>query len=166
MDILRERGNRPPFLDFEFIEEMDDEVVKEWTGLNRVQFQDLFLSVPSLSGERRPKTALGLWLAKSGTGETDERLASLVSQSRSTFEKIMGRAREALTAEFVPRHLGIGVGITREIVRAHQTTVATELFCDIDKVALYLMAPTSISRRVPTMPFKGLATVVTSIARF
>jgi hypothetical protein len=60
VDILRERGNRPPFLGFEFIEEMDDEVVREWTGLNRVQFQDLFLSVPSLSRERRPKTALGL----------------------------------------------------------------------------------------------------------
>jgi hypothetical protein len=30
------------------------------------------------------------------------------------------------------------VGITREIFRAHQTTVATELFCDIDKVAVVL----------------------------
>jgi hypothetical protein len=73
VDIFRERGNRPPFLDFEFIEEMDDEVVRKWTGLNRVQFQDLFLGVPSLSGESRPKTALGLWLVKNTTGKTDER---------------------------------------------------------------------------------------------
>ena len=76
MDLLRNQASRPPFLDFEYVEEMGDKLVKEWTGLTVAQFNDLFLGVPSLIQEEKthPKTALGIYLANSRTGETNERL--------------------------------------------------------------------------------------------
>jgi hypothetical protein len=139
VDILRSRSERPPFLDFEYVEEMDDEVVREWTGLGRAHFTDLFLSVPSLSNteKRRPKTVLGVWLAKSRTGETNQRLASLVGLSRSSMKKMIGEARKALSDEWVPLHLGM-FRITRDVLKSHMTTVAEELFCNADKVAVVM----------------------------
>jgi hypothetical protein len=65
----------------------------------------------------------------------DKRIASLMGLSRPTFERQAKAAREALTAEMVPRHLGIS-RMTRDILRSHLTTVAEELFCDGGKVAV------------------------------
>jgi hypothetical protein len=30
VDLLRNQASRPPFLDFEYVEEMGDKLVKEW----------------------------------------------------------------------------------------------------------------------------------------
>jgi hypothetical protein len=140
VDILRDTSKRPPFLDFEHIEEMEERQVKEWTGLSIGQFSDLYSSVPSLKKEKRhSKTALGIWLAKSRTGESDERISTLVNLSRPTTEHLMEKARHFLADEWVPRHLGIP-RITRDFLRAHMTTVATGLFCaqDVDKCAVVM----------------------------
>ena len=78
MDFLRSQ-ERPPFLDFENIDAMADKVVREWTGLNKSQFNKLFLDamtqIPIESW--RPKTAYGLWLAKCRTEESDDKIAEL-----------------------------------------------------------------------------------------
>ena len=71
VDLLRANCSRPPFLDFEYIEEMDDKVVHDWTGLTIAQFNQLLSDVPSLSDmeKKHPRTALGLWLTKARTSD-------------------------------------------------------------------------------------------------
>ena len=49
----------------------------------------------------------------------------------------MGEARRALIDEWVPLHLGMS-RITRDILKSHMTTVSSELFCSVDKVAIVM----------------------------
>jgi hypothetical protein len=44
VDMLRDQ-TRPPFLDFENIDEMEERVVRDWTGLTIAQFNQLFLDI-------------------------------------------------------------------------------------------------------------------------
>jgi len=145
VDLVINNYSGPSFLDFEFVETMGDKAVHDWTGLTIAQFNQLFSSVSSLEEKEktRPKTALGLWLAKARTGETNERLATLVDLTRSRVETLMGRARECLGCEWVPQHLGFtreGSPISREFLKSHMTAVTTELFCaqDRDRVVVVL----------------------------
>jgi hypothetical protein len=55
-------------------------------------------------------------------------------------EKMIGEARKALSDEWVPLHLGMS-RITRDVFKSHMTTVAKELFCDADKVAVVMDGP-------------------------
>jgi hypothetical protein len=137
VDILRSQ-ERPPFLDFENIDAMADKVVREWTGLNKAQFNKLFLDamtqIPIES--LRPKTAYGLWLAKCRTGESDEKIAELAGLPRSTASALVETARKSL-GEWAYLHLGFS-HLDREDLKHHMTTVARKLFCDGDKVAIVL----------------------------
>jgi hypothetical protein len=107
----------PPFLEFEFVEAMGDKAVQDWTGLDVAQFNQLFLALPSLNIKEkvRPKTALGLWLAKYRTGETNERLSTLVNLTRPMVENLMAKAKDALASEWVPVNLGFS-RINREFL--------------------------------------------------
>ncbi|KAF9410084.1 hypothetical protein HW555_010746, partial [Spodoptera exigua] len=61
---------------------------------------------PSVSQRsHRPKSVLGAHLMKIRT-EPNERLASRLGMSRRSFERKLELARECLTNDFVPRHLG------------------------------------------------------------
>jgi len=141
VDLFINNYRGPPFLDFEYIEAMGDKAVQDWTGLDIAQFNELFLALPSLRNEEkiRPKTALGLWLTKHRTGETNERIATLVDLSRSMCEHLMAKARNALASEWVPLHLGFS-RINREDLKLHMTAETRELFCaqDVDTIAIVL----------------------------
>jgi hypothetical protein len=50
---------------------------------------------------------------------------------------MIGEARKALSDEWVSLHLGMS-RITRDVLKSHMTTVAKELFCDADKVAVVM----------------------------
>jgi hypothetical protein len=137
VDILRTK-DRPPFLDFEKIDSMDDKVVHDWTGLTKALFNQLVLDATTLKPieSRRPKTAIGLWLAKRRTGESDERIATLAGIPRSTASNQVESARATLT-KWSSLHLGIS-HLNREVLKQHLTTVARKLFCGIDKVAIVM----------------------------
>jgi hypothetical protein len=137
VDMLRDQ-TRPPFLDFENIDEMEERVVRDWTGLTIAQFNQLFLDVQTqkLIESERPKTALGLWLTKRRTGNTDVRVSSLAGIPRSTASRMAENARNSL-GEWAALHLGI-THLHRDDLKGHVSTVARKLFCDVDKVAIVL----------------------------
>jgi DNA-dependent RNA polymerase auxiliary subunit epsilon len=125
--------NRKNNFNFEFVEEMSDETLKSWTNMNKDEFLDLSSKVVIKS--QNPRTALGLYISKLTTGETNKRLASIFSVSRSTAERMMKAARTALTDQFVPMYLGVKHH-TREIIQQHNTDIAKTIFCQNDPDAV------------------------------
>lgn len=94
-------------LHFENIGEMEDHVVRIWTGLNKEQFNQMFSEVPELSEISKSAVALAAYLMKLRTEDSNERLAALLKVSRTTLEKWIHQVRELLTEHFVPRNLGL-----------------------------------------------------------
>lgn len=92
-------------MDFENIENMDNEEIHIRWGFNREQFSEILKQTPSLT-DSNSKTTLAIYLMKLRSGESNERLATLFQMSRRTLERHLKRARDCLFAEFVPRHLG------------------------------------------------------------
>lgn len=115
------------FANFEFIDEMDEFLVCMWTGLNKVQFHNVLQNTPLLNNCKTPKTALGLYLMKSRTGDSHERLASLFQISKAKVVRLLKVAREALTTEFVPLHLGIN-NLTRDDIISRNLAIPEGLF--------------------------------------
>ncbi|XP_041981920.1 uncharacterized protein LOC121735234 isoform X1 [Aricia agestis] len=104
-------------LQFENIGEMEDHVVHIWTGLNKEQFNQMFAEVPELSEISKAAVALAAYLMKLRTGDSNERLASLLKVSRTTLEKWIYQVRELLTEHFVPRNLGLNHQNRQQLVQ-------------------------------------------------
>lgn len=115
-------------LNFDNIESMTISELHFCTGLNHQEFNRLFEQISSISQRsRRPKTVLGAYLIKIRTGEPNERLASRLNISRRSFERKLELARECLTNEFVPRHLGWD-HISRDEIVARDLRIPNAIF--------------------------------------
>ena len=92
-------------LDFNRVGAMTSEEMHFWTGRSFEQFCEILEQTPSLRQRcRNPKTALGIFLTKLRTGDSNARLATLLHMSRQNLERLMGIARECLTNEYVNHH--------------------------------------------------------------
>jgi len=118
---------RASLFNFDYVEDMESDTVFSWTGLSKEQFLELSGELNSLSTEPHLHAAVGLYLAKLRTGESDERLASLFHIARSTAERLMQKARQSFVVDFVPRHLGFS-HVSRDDILQETTTVANTLF--------------------------------------
>ncbi|GBP32916.1 hypothetical protein EVAR_20093_1 [Eumeta japonica] len=95
-------------LDLENINEVSEDDLRYWTGLNHSQFEQLFQQVPSLHRQSvTPRTDLGVYLCKIRTGEPNTRLCTTFSLAETTLRRKLHLARECLLADFVPVHIGL-----------------------------------------------------------
>lgn len=117
-NMINEKRNRVIGLDIN-----SERVIKEWTGLSMENFNNLLVEVPQLNREN-----LFMYLAKLRTGDSDERIATVLNISRSTLEYHMRKVRNILTENFVPHHLGFN-HLNRNILKENMTKVSAELFC-------------------------------------
>lgn len=94
-------------LNFDVAHSMSNEVMHFWIGLNNEQFDIVLRETPSLTERcRKPRLALGIYLLKLRTGDSNVRLASQFSMSRRNFERNIAIVRECLLNDFINRHLG------------------------------------------------------------
>lgn len=74
--MMRNALQRGSSLDFNAKGALSDEEMHFWTGRNNEQFESILEQTPSLIQEsRNPRTALGIYLTKMRTGDSNERLA-------------------------------------------------------------------------------------------
>ncbi|GBP54902.1 hypothetical protein EVAR_11656_1 [Eumeta japonica] len=127
LDMLRDACQQSRF-NFDNIESITTSELHFYTGLNHEEFNRLLEQTPSISQRsQRPKTVLGAYLMKIRTGEPNERLSSRLDMSRRSLERKLELARECLTNEFVPRHLGWD-HISREEIVARNSTIPNAIF--------------------------------------
>ncbi|XP_075981959.1 uncharacterized protein LOC142980452 isoform X2 [Anticarsia gemmatalis] len=120
-------------LHFESIDEMEDHVVHTWIGLNKAQFHQMFNEVPQLLEIPRASLALAAYLIKLRTGDSDERLSTLLKVSRRTLEKWLHQVRDILYEYFVPRHLGLH-HINRQQIVERNLSIPKTLFGNFERV--------------------------------
>ncbi|XP_063829816.1 uncharacterized protein LOC135079159 [Ostrinia nubilalis] len=99
-------NERPLMLDFSEVERMSDELLHYWVGLTKAKFEQLYSELPRLGAMRNGKLALGAYLLKLRTGDSDKRISTLLNISRSKLMRLMGKARNILNEDFVSRYLG------------------------------------------------------------
>lgn len=85
----------------------------------------------------RPATILGIYLTKIRTGEPDRRLATKFSISKSTLERKLAIARQCLTNNFVPRHLGIN-HMSREELVSRNLSIPVHVFGGDQETAIFV----------------------------
>ncbi|RVE47928.1 hypothetical protein evm_007442 [Chilo suppressalis] len=120
-DLLKSDRNT---IDFQNIEAMDDSMVHYWIGYTKQQFRDLEAALPEF---RNRDVALGAYLMKLRTGDSDDRIATLMNMSRSTLSKLIFKVREIMIDHFVPQHLGLG-HISRSQVAEKNLYIPNSLF--------------------------------------
>lgn len=120
-------------LDFENIHLIEEHMMWYFMGMSKSQFNSLMLEVPRLAQMHRSSTALAVYLMKLRTGDSNERISSLLKIPRSTLERLMAEAREKLHQDFVPLNLGLG-HITREQIAERNLTIPNGLFGEINGV--------------------------------
>lgn len=95
---------------------------KQWTGLNRDEVMSLLAELPSISLKRKGHMMLFVYLLKLRTGESDERIASLLNLERSSVSKYLNAARTAMSSEFTPNHLGFRHLTRQQLIERHTPT--------------------------------------------
>ncbi|XP_037869989.1 uncharacterized protein LOC119629142 isoform X2 [Bombyx mori] len=150
-----ERGTQ---LDFENVEEIDDNELHFYTGMDKIQFNNILNQTSSLRDRTNSSaTVLGLYLVKIRTGEPDERIASMFNMSRRTLVRKLKIARECLSEEFVPRHLGLD-HMTREDVVARNLTIPSHIFGGNQNepaaILVCVMEHTYTCKKAPTSFFR------------
>ncbi|KAL0850182.1 hypothetical protein ABMA28_012054 [Loxostege sticticalis] len=117
-------------LNFENIDAISEPVFKYWTGVTKSQFMAILNEIPILSeNSNHPRTALGLYLLKSRTGDSHDRIASLFQISKSSLGRLLAKARDALKTQFVPLHLGTN-HISRNDLMSRNLLIPEGLFGD------------------------------------
>lgn len=131
-------------IDFENIEEIDDNELHFWTSLSKSQFNRILELTPSLRNRSNcPATVLGCYLVKIRTGDSDDRLATKLNISRRTFERKLRIARECLLQDFVPSYLGVN-HITREDAIARNLTIPRYIFGNQNETGIFIFDGTYI----------------------
>ncbi|XP_028165256.1 uncharacterized protein LOC114356347 [Ostrinia furnacalis] len=120
-------------LRFENIDDMEDNVIHTWIGLNKAQFNQMFTEVPQLLEIPKATVALAAYLMKLRTGDSNERLATLLKVSRRTLEKWLHQVRDLLTEYFVPRNLGLN-HINRQQLVERNLSIPQSLFGNFEGV--------------------------------
>lgn len=128
--IFQETVNRGNRFDFDTMTQLDENDLFFWVGYNYEQFNVILHQTPSISEQsNRPRTVLGIYLAKLRTGETNERLATLFGMSRRTLERKLKIARECMEADFVNRYLGFN-HLTRNDILERNLLLPKGIFGD------------------------------------
>ncbi|XP_075984951.1 uncharacterized protein LOC142982375 [Anticarsia gemmatalis] len=116
-----------PTLDFKNIDEMDERIFEYWVGFSKEKYNSLLEEIPRISEIKGGKLGLVSLLIKIRTGDSDERIATLVQKPRRSLETLMDRVREVLVQDFVPRNLGIG-HLSREQLITHNLMIPNGLY--------------------------------------
>ncbi|KAF9797232.1 hypothetical protein SFRURICE_006214, partial [Spodoptera frugiperda] len=95
-----------------------------WLGRTKEQFRELEAQLPIF---QKRTTSLAVYLMKLRTGDSDERISSLLKIGRSTLSRLVAKAREVMTESFVPAHLGLE-HLNREEVAARNIYIPESLF--------------------------------------
>ncbi|KAJ8708930.1 hypothetical protein PYW07_013534 [Mythimna separata] len=106
---------------------MSDELCHYWVGLSKEQFGELYLELPGIENIRHNKLALAAYLIKLRTGDSDQRISTLLNVPRTTLMRLMGQARDILEQVFVPNNLGIS-HISRTQISERNLLIPNGLF--------------------------------------
>lgn len=129
-DMLRNAVQRGSRLDFNTRGALSDEEMHFWTGRNNEQFDTILEQTPSLVQRcRNPRTALSIFLIKLRTGDPNERLATLFNMTRQNLERLMNKARDCLTEDYVVLHLGVD-HITRNNIKERNLIIPRAIYGD------------------------------------
>lgn len=126
-DMLSMKDVDPNFLDFNSIDTMEDHVFYHWIGFNKTQFRQILEEVPQFSNLKRGSTALAAYLIKLRTGDSTDRLSTLLQIPKTTLTRMLGKARDLLFEYFVPHHLGTN-HINRQQIIQRNLLLPNELF--------------------------------------
>lgn len=107
--------------------------IKNYTGLTDQQFEDLFANVRSLlivlKKEEKAKRALLMLMIRYRKASTYSHIGSLFDITRCTSRAHIQIAREALTADFVPLHVGFE-NLSRQFLLQNTTISSRILHCE------------------------------------
>nr|XP_018907275.1 PREDICTED: uncharacterized protein LOC109037192 [Bemisia tabaci] len=104
-----------------FLDLVDD--FSNWTGLTKVQFQDLLKFVQvNEQDDAKNRVVLGAYLMHMHTALAENKIAALLSISQSTVSRYISLARDHLLQSFVPIYLNRAVN--REKVFQESTKIA------------------------------------------
>lgn len=118
---------RRAFFDVENADEISEQDLQFWTGLNRENFDSL-LSETSLDQQSRtPRTDLAVYLCKIRTGEPNNRIATIFNVSRRSVDRKIRKVRSCLATDFLPSNLGLD-HITRDQVIQHNRILPSNIF--------------------------------------
>lgn len=114
-------------IDLRDVEGMSDDQCHYWLGLSKANFRQLKEELPRLQSLKNGSLAIATFLMKLRTGDTDERISTLLNIPRTTLMRLMAKARKMLEQDFVPRKLGIN-HITRAEIVARNLLIPNGLF--------------------------------------
>lgn len=127
-DMLRTAVQNGIKLDFNVRGALSEEEMHFWTGRKPDQFDAILDETPSISVRcKEPRNALGIYLTKLRTGDSNNRLSTLFNMSRRQLERILKIIRECLSLEYVPRHLGFD-HIARNNILERNLSISKALF--------------------------------------
>lgn len=116
LDLLRNEANNKKFSDAD---------IKNHTGLNSNQFENLYSHIPSLvtafSNEQDAQNALIMFLMRFRKAATYEYIGSFFGASRHKVTDHIEKARNELETNFVPKYLGFD-NLSREFLLQNTTT--------------------------------------------
>ncbi|CAK1583783.1 unnamed protein product [Parnassius mnemosyne] len=116
---------------FESIDNLEDHVIHTWVGLNKVQSNQIFNEVTPLTEVPRGSVALATYLIKLRTGDSNDRLSSLLKVLRRTLEKWLKEIQHLLTEYFVPKQLSLN-HINRQEIKERNLSIPNALFGDFE----------------------------------
>ncbi|XP_026737081.1 uncharacterized protein LOC113500467 [Trichoplusia ni] len=114
-------------LDFENIECMEDHIFYHWVGFNKDQFRQILNEVPQFLNLKNGSLILAAYLIKLRTGDSDDRLSTLLQIPKTTLVTQLGKARSLLYDYFVPHHLGLN-HINKQQIIERNLLIPNELF--------------------------------------
>ena len=106
-DMLALKGHLSSTLDFANLTRMDDHLVYHWIGMNKEQFNIILNEVPQLNQMRCGTVGLAAYLIKLRTGDSNERISSLLNIPRRTLDGYITTVRDLMHEYFVPEHFGL-----------------------------------------------------------
>lgn len=102
---------------------------KRWTGICKDQVMRVLNELPLLAAKKHGFIILFAYLTKLRTGDTDDRIASLLNITRSTVTKYLKLARTSMASSLTPKYLGFA-HLSREQLIDRQTATSRLLFGD------------------------------------
>ncbi|KAF9424291.1 hypothetical protein HW555_000430 [Spodoptera exigua] len=112
--------------------QMEDNIFEYWVGLTKENFNILLEEVSRISLIKRGSLGLAALLLKMRTGDSDDRISTLLKVPRRTLESLTDKVREVLLQDFVSAHLGIS-HLSRDELLRHNLLIPNGLYgnaCD------------------------------------
>lgn len=116
-------------LDFENVESWSHHLCHYWLGHSPEEILQIINGCSSFRTVRNAKTIVSIYLLKLRTGDSNERLGTLLQMPVTTIGRYLKKAREILCREFVPQHLGLEC-LTRDNLLRKNLIIPKGLFGD------------------------------------